>query len=474
MSIKKKFLNFILGIMLTFSIVLLGIAIFFRGIALDKNTYINILNENNTYSYIKEVVYEKMDKTFGSSIDNNIKESIISEEDIKREANTLIDGFTLYLKTGENNIKPIDMKIYKERVEKIINSMLTNFSASSNENLQPTVIQGDKTVSKANGLQFNNMMIIKEKSKSEQAPFTMENLMTSVEAKDRIKALLKEKGLTEAQARQKMLEKGITNEQAMKILEGYGITIDDGVSSSKNSSSSSNGTQPVINGDNKDSIGSTNDNSNNQYSDNREGIEQEFENAISDEAASQDVSNANEQNGTSFKSRLQKEIIAAVIAEDGKSIDEKLDTIKNKVSDEVINKMNSEIERLNLNELIESNKVNSLSKVTAIFYKMFWLFVLIPIILILTIIRLNNGKMHSNLKLIGTGFSLAGIFTCLISFGINTSKFYENINIDKAYFKDVISIVAKQLLNNLSILGLVTLSIGLILFIPVIKTHSKK
>lgn len=480
MSKKKKFLNFILEIMLTFSIIFLVIAIFLRSIVLDKNTYINILNKNNTYSYIKEVIYEKMDKTLGSSIDNNIKESIISEEDIKKEADSLMDGFILYFETGQNNIQPIDMKIYRDRVENIVDSMLTNFPASPDENAYPKAIYGNNTVSKTNGLQFNNMVIIKKKSKGEQASFSTEKLMTSAEAKDRIKALLKEKGLTEAQARQKMIEKGITNDQAIKMLEGYGITIDDGTvpsqngsSSNNNSSSSSNGAKPVIEGDNKDTIGNSNDGSNNQYSDNQEGIEQKIENAISGEAASQDVNNADGQSGTSFKSKLQEEVIAAVIADDGKSIDEKLNIIKDKVSDEVINKMNSEIEKLNLNELIKSNKIAYLAKITFVFYKMFWLFVLIPILLILLIAKLNNWKKYSSLKFIGTGFIFAGIFTSLISLGIYASKFYENINIDKVYFNNVISITVKHLLSDLSIMGVVTLGIGLILFIPIVKKKIK-
>lgn len=331
MSKKKKFLNFILEVMLTFSIILLVISIFLRSIVLDKNTYLNILGKNNTYSYIKDAVYEKMDKTLGSSIDNNIKESIISEEDIKREADSLIGSFILYFKTGENNIQPIDMKIYKDRVENVIDSMLTSFSASSDEKDYPKVIHGDSTVAKTTGLQFNNMVVIKEKSKGEQASFSTEKLMTSAEAKDRIKALLQEKGLTVAQARQKMIEKGITNEQAIKMLEGYGITIDDGTvssesnsSSNNNSSSSSSGSKPVTSGNNNNSIESSNDNSNNQYSDNKEGIEQKIQNAISDGASSQDLGGADEQSETSFKSKLQNEIVAAVIADDGKSIDEKL------------------------------------------------------------------------------------------------------------------------------------------------------
>lgn len=136
--------------------------------------------------------------------------------------------------------------------------------------------------------------------------------------------------------------------------------------------------------------------------------------------------------------------------------------------------MDSEIEKLNLNELIKSNKVAYLAKITSAFYKMFWLFVLAPIILILMIIKLNKGKKYSNLKFIGTGFILAGIFTSLISLGIYSSKFYEGINVDKVYFNNVISITIKHLLSNLSIMGAVILGIGLILFIPVIKTKNIK
>lgn len=482
MNKKKRYISFIVEIILIFSIMLSILAIFVKSVALNKNTYLNILNQNNTYSNVKDSVYEKMDKVLGSNIDNDIKESIIAEEDIKREADTLITSLIEYLKTGENNINPINTKIYEERVEKAINLILADLSGSSSKDLSFNDIQLEDMTSTKNEFEFNDMMLFKEVSKSGQDYFYIEKLMSSSEAEAKIRGLLKEKGLTEAEARQKMVEKGITREQALEILEGYGISIDDETKSGGNGTSSSgsdnneNETSSENSNNNQSQDTQGNNNSENQSSNGSGNVAQgqESENVTSNEVTTRESGDSDSNSGVSFISKLQEEIIDAIITDDGKTIEEKLIVIEDKVSDEVKNKMNAEIEKMNINKLLESDKVASLAKITSSFYKMFWLFMILPIILMLILIKLNNWKLYPSLRWIGSGLILAGLFIFIISFGGYLSKFYENINIDiinmnVSYLNDVIHSTVEHLLRSMSILGIIAFFKGLVLLIPTIK-----
>lgn len=483
MSKTKRYISFIVEIILIFSIIFSVLAIFVKSVALNKNTYLNILNKNNAYSNIKDSIYERMDKVLGSDIDNDIKETIIAEEDIKREADTLITGLTEYLKTGENNIDPIDTKIYEERVEKAVNLILADLADSSSKDLSFNDTQLQDMALTKNELQFNSMLLFREVSKSGQDSLYIEKLMSSSEAEDKIRGLLKEKGLTEAEARQKMSEKGITREQALEILEGYGITIDDEINSGRNgSSSNSNNNENDASSENpnnnqsKDTQG--NNNSENQSSSDNVVQGQESGNITNHGVMTEESGNSDSSSGVSFISKLQNEIIDAIITNDGKTIEEKLTVIEDKVSDEVKNKMNAEIEKMNLNKVLESGKVEKLAKITSAFYKMFWLFMILPIVLILILAKLNNWKLRASLRWVGSGFVLAGLFIFIISFGAYLSKFYENINIDfinmnGIYVKDIIFATIKHLLRSMSILGIIAFFKGLILLIPTIKRFNK-
>lgn len=500
MNKTKKYISVIVEILLVFSIILAVLAIFVKGFVLNKDVYVNIFNKNGTYDQVKESIYEKMDKVLGTNnIDNDIKESIISDEDIKKEADSAITGFIQYLKTGENNITPIDTEMYKQRVKELLNTVLVNFvnpskdDVSFNTSMQPenmavtkNELQFENMVSTKKEVQLNNMVLSKNQSQTGQDQIYMEKLMTASEAQSKIQSLLKEKGLTEAQARQKMAEKGITEEQALKILASYGISIDDesksgGSGSSNNSQDQTSGT---VDGNQNQNSGTVNNNGNNiaEGSNNNQdsGISDSTQNknSTSNGALGQGTENVNGENNeqassrVSFISKLQEEIINAITNNDGTSIQEKLNNIENKLLDDLGTSIDNEIEKMNLNKLMESSKIQKLAKITSMFSKMFWLFMILPIILILILIKLNDAKLYSSLKSIGSGFILAGLSIFAIFFGSYISKFYENININTVYFKDVISVIVKQFLIVLSTSGIITFGIGLILLIPIIKNVS--
>jgi predicted RND superfamily exporter protein len=222
---KNNYRSIIIQILLMFSIMLAILAVFLKYVILDKNTYLNILNEKGAYEQTKDYLYVKIDNMLSSkNINIDIKESIITEDDIKNEADNLISGFIQYLETGKNNIKPIDVELYKQRVKDIIGKVIkpTNNELSFNSNLQ---IQN--TAGQVNKLEYSNMMVYKEQSKVGQSSIKVQRLMTQSEAEAKVRELLKQKGLTEEQAIEKATKKGITEEQALKILAGYGITIDE-------------------------------------------------------------------------------------------------------------------------------------------------------------------------------------------------------------------------------------------------------
>lgn len=102
---------------------------------------------------------------------------------------------------------------------------------------------------------------------------------------------------------------------------------------------------------------------------------------------------------------------------------------------------------------------------------MFWVFMILFIILILVLIKLNNGKVYLSLRSIGSVFLLFGLILFIVFFGGYILKFYENINVNIVYFKDVIVIIMKYFLIDLLIVGVIILVIGLLLFILMIKKN---
>ena len=475
MNKTKKYMSLIVEILLIFSIILSVSAIFVKIIVLNKNTYVNLFNKNGIYEQVKESVYEKMDKELGSkSFDNDMKESIISEEDIRKEADNVITDVIQYLGTGDNrNIPTVDTQVYKQRVHDILNDILGDVVNESKNDLSfgstiepdniswiDTELKFENIVSNEKRVQVNNMVVLKELPQNGQDYIATEKLMTPSEARSKLQSILKEKGLTEAEARQKMAEKGITEEQALQILEGYGISIDESESSGDGTSNNSQ---------DEDSGTSNNGNTSSVSTNNSQGQVSGILGQGSENISSTD----NESDGGSFVNKIQKEIINAITTNNGSSIEEKISSIENKILDEAGTSIDNEIQKINLNKLIETSKFEKLAKITSMFSKMFWVFMILPIIFSLILIKLNNGKLQPSLRYIGSGFLIAGLFILTIFFGSYISRFYENININTIYLKNIIEVTARHLLNLLSISGIITVGIGVILLMPGIKTTLK-
>jgi len=429
MDKTKKSINLITEILLMLSIMLAIVSIFFKVIVLNENTYIDILNKNNTYEQVKESIYNKIDVLLSAkNINYDIKESIITEDDIKKEADNVIYGVIQYLETGENNIKPIDAEVYKQRVKDIIGNVIkpAKNDLSFNSNLQT-----ENVVNMGNEIKFNNMIVSKEKSKVGQSSMEVQNLGTRSEAEAKVREILKQKGLTEEQAIEKATKKGITEEQALKILAGYGITIDENSDAKGNQHTSESSDNSGVS--TKQASDNTTGNSNKEPSSNSE-----TENTINEKPVD-------------------------------KSVKSQLDSVLNKLIDEAGSSIEKEIEKVNSDKILESSKVQKLTQITSMFYKMFWMFMILPIILISIIIKINGKDFNSSLKYIRNAFLLAGLILFGIFFGAYVLKFYEKLNINIVYLKDMISYTIKQFLIVLSTCGIITFISGLFLFIPTIK-----
>ena len=440
MNKTKKSISIIIEILLIFSIMLAVLAIFFKVIVLNENTYTDILNKNNTYEQVKESIYIKIDALLNTkNVDYDIKESIITEDDIKREADNVISGFIQYLKTGENNIKPIDSEIYKQRVSDILHSIIGGIvKPNTNELSFNDNLQGRNIASIENKLEFNTMLLIKDNSKDEQDQIEVEKLMTQSEAEARVREILKQKGLTEEQAIEKATKKGITEEQALKILAGYGITIDGKSESEVNGASSQNS------------------NNNQIQSDNSNGSSKK----------SSDKTTGDSKKETSSNSQTENAINQIP---DEKSTKSELDRVLNKLVDEAGSLIEKEVEKINMDKILEFSIIQKLAKITSIIYKMFWIFMILPIILMTILIKINGKDFKSSLKSISNGFLLAGLILFGIFFGGYALKVYEKFNINIVYLKDVVSYTIKHFLIILSTCGIATFIIGLFMFIPTIK-----
>lgn len=426
MNKSKRCIGSIIEVLLMFSIIIAVLSIFFKMVVLNKNTYTNILDKSNAYEQIKESIYSKIDAVLSAkNINFDIKESIITEDDLKREADNAVSGIIEYLETGENNIKPVDADVYKKRVATIVHSTISNIikptsnSASINDGLS---IQN--TASRGNKIKFNEMIIVKKKSEFGQDVLNVEKLMSREEAEAKVRELLRQKGLTEEQAIQKATEKGLTEEQALDILAGYGITIDEEPKDSEVKKEAAGSNESHL-----DNNSSSSDNDNN----------------IQGEKSKVATEDANITNGAA-KSQIDK--------------------LEDKLLEEANSAIDKEIEKFNLSKILEFDKIQKIARLTAAIYKMFWLIFSLPIALMVMLIIINKKHIRFGLKQIGRSFLVAGLIINIAVGGTYAFKLYEKININSVYVKDIMSYSINHFSMVLLTYGIITCVIGLLVVIP--------
>jgi hypothetical protein len=254
--------------------------------------------------------------------------------------------------------------------------------------------------------------------------------MTRDQAEEKVREILKEKGLTEEQAIEKAKKKGITEDQALKILAGYGITIDDEPDSKVNE--------------------------NNPKSLNDSGAPNNSNNSNSNESSKEASSNDSNENNSN-----QMPV--------DKSVKSKSSGVFNKLIDEAGSNIEKEIANINLDKISGSDKLQKITQITSIFFNMFWIFIILPIILMAILIKINGRDFNSSLKSIRNAFLISGLIMFSIFYGAYVLKIYEKIDISIVYFRDVTFYTIKHFLTILSISSSMIFWVGLFLIIPTIK-----
>ena len=468
-----KYTSIIIKLLLMLSIMLAALTIFINCFVLNKNTYINMLNKDDTYKKVTESIYSKIDSVLKEkNINYDIKESLITEDDIKRESDTAITGLIEYLKTGENNMAPVDTTVYKQRVSDILKSFVggsnllsENTSQDEKNNLASGNIAFNDQL-KSNNLscsegkiiaqnldnargkvETQNMIYVQNKSDFGSNNMIIEKLASRSEIEDQVRKKLAEKGISEDQARQMLKDRGISEEQAWKMLEQQGITPDDDKKDETSNDSSQKVSSDTTNANAAKSQSSSDDNSSQESSSNQNKIKE-------------GNSKSNSNDSGNVKDKLNS------ISDDKKSIiQNQLDSIVNKLADEAGNIIDREVQKISLNSLMNSSKIQTIAKVISVFYKMRVAFIIAPIVLAIALLMLEKNVI-SIVKWIGISLLFSGVFLLAISLGGNMLKIYNIINVNTDYLKDIICNTVKSFLSILSIFGIITFVVGAILLIP--------
>lgn len=423
MTKTKKIANIIASIILVLTIILTMLSGICRFTLTNKTIYLNLLEKSNTYSIIKDELYKKMSAILGEDISEDLKKSIITEEDVRKEADVVLDCMISDLISGQADIPEIDTSIYKERIADALKSLAGYERISSNDtNLTSNIQDEDLSVRPVKlsientNLIGENMIVSSNLNKKNDQQFYIINLATRQELEAKGRAILKEKGITEAEARQKAAEKGITEDDVWNYLRESGY-LDEEQESERQENNSEH-----------------NESSNEVYNNSDLEAEIKSETGISDTS----TSDSNDENKIS-KNKIQK-IVTSVLMDKSKNFHEKVEEISLRLMEEAEKIIDNEMEKLNFSKIINSDKFITLVKIISILYTYFYMFLLLNILICIVLILINKNSFEKSIIIIGTSLLTSGIVMSLIFGFIYLSKIYGKINIinfNKAYFEPI-------------------------------------
>lgn len=463
MKKSKKFANIILSIVLVVTIILTILSSIIRFSATNKGVYLRLLEESNTYSNVEQALSNKMVAILGNDISENLKESIITEEDIRKEADVVLDCVISDLISGQANIPEIDTTIYKERVAEALNT-LTGFEAKirSDKNLTSSVQSNDMCLTPINTVNSNDKLIgesmfnIHNLNENKNNDLILVNVATRAELEAQGRAMLKEKGMTEEEARRKAAERGISEQDVWNYLEENGYLDEE----SQNEESSDSGVQ-------KDEVSDKDADSSN--SSNTTNSNETINNNV--QADKSNTSNDNKNNETKVSKKRIQEIVTSVLMDGNKNFDEKVNEISSKLMEEAEKIINAEMEKLNFSKVINSNEFNVAIKITSALYNNFYVLLLLIVIICVLIFFVNKESAVNGLGIIGSSVLVAGVIMSLIFGYVYMSKVYTHIdiNLNKAYFEPMFLQCAEYFSNILCASSIIILFLGLIINICTMK-----
>lgn len=458
MNNSRKYVNVIASILLVITVIFTILSGFVRFVATNKYIYLKLLENSNTYCVVEEALSNKMSKLLGNDISEDLKKSIITEEDIRKEADTVLDCMLSDLISGQANIPEIDTSIYKERIADALKS-LTGYDVKINNNdlainiqLNDYYVTPINSISNSEELIGENMFAIKKLNKAENNDAVLFNMATRAELEAQGRAMLKERGITEEEARQKAAAKGISEEDVWNYLEQNGYLDDE--SESNNSEDSS-----------KD--GNSTDNNNEDTSNIQKNSE--IESQTNENSTTDSLNNDNDDTKVS-KKKIQN-IVTSVILDDSKNFDEKLEEISLKLMDEAGKIVDAEMEKLNFSKVIDSSEFKAAIKATSLLYNNFYVILSLLIIVCALLIFINKESITNGVIIISRSIIASGIIMSLIFGSIYLSKIYTHINmsLNKDYFEPMFLQTAQYFSKTLSIISITILLIGLIANISMMK-----
>lgn len=461
----KKCTNAMTVLLLSIAIIITVMSGFVRFVLTDKNMYLELLEKTGTYSLVKTVLYEKIDNILGSNSTDKLKESIITDEDIKSEADIVITSLINDLISGQATEPQIDTTVYRDRIAEVLES-LTGYGSglkeksdltSSNQIYQYNVVPMNLSLnSYGNTIQHNNLIVIDSGKHTDDV--IVSNVATREEIEAKGRAMLRERGMTEEQARQKLAEKGMSEEQAWDYLKknGYLDEEESTVDSTENSSGN--------NSDDKSDL-QNNSTGNSEVSQNRDGAENT---GGSDVSQSQDNGEAT---GKTSESKKIDNIVIPVILDKDKTFDEKMNEISSKLLDYAQSIIDSEVDKLNFSKLAQSAKVKLIFKTTHILYEVFYGCLVIIAVLVLILAIVNKFSVAAIGNYIGKSSLISGIILSLIFGSVYLSKFYKKIElgINKRYFEPMFFATADYFCKILFVISIIIFIVGLIINIFMIK-----
>lgn len=168
MRVKKaskgqKFLSFIISILLMLSIIVSILSLSVNFIILNPNTYYKVLDKRNIYNEIYNVVDDNISYVLTlNNLSQDIKNDIISEEEVKLEVKGFVSDIMKYLRTGVNDISKVNIDTYIERFDNNLNEFFKNNSIIVNNETKEEInsLENDVTQIIQSELQIVNVDII--------------------------------------------------------------------------------------------------------------------------------------------------------------------------------------------------------------------------------------------------------------------------------------------------------------------------
>lgn len=420
MKRTKKYINVVLTVLLACIILITMLSAFVRFSLTNKEAYINLLESTNTYSAVTDALHKKMSAVLGDEISEDLKKSIITEDDVRKEADVVLDCMINNIIYGQAAIPDISSYIYKERIAEALKS-LTGYSdyINNRNDFTSSKIEGNHTIQPLNlTVNVNTIPDISylnfENSKKSSDELFFEDLATKAEIEAQGRAMLKEKGITEEQARAKLAEKGISEEQAWQYLRDNGY-LDEEIETDEKPERP---TDTDINS-NRESVSESETNINIQ--DNSQNIDSQSE-YVDDSRIS--------------KKKIQNIVMSTILDKD-LDFEEKMDKIYAELMNEAEVIINKEMNNFNFSKLINSNIFSFVVKITSILYKSFYINLVLLLIILMALGVINGFNVKKVINYISKSMLISGLVSVSIFGLIYLSKIYMHFSgiVNKSYFQ---------------------------------------